>query len=219
MKISDFVVCLVLLRSEPFQYIWHGNNFQLVCCSVNHFLSWCKRVIGPAEANIYFLRFWIWDYLLAWAIPQRKARSACFAGLPDLIMTLAVIGKGVITAGTAMIYVVLAELYPTVLRNTATGTCSLPARLGGSTSPFFFKIGEHCAAWWKPCSRCTPDALSSFTHRPVCKAPALYHSGKSFSPLCRCRAVFAGDLRERTASDHRADAKSKKVGCWQNTPS
>lgn len=60
-------------------------------------------------------------------------------------MTLAMIGKGVITAGTSMIYVFLAELYPTVLRNTASGACSLPARVGGSTCTFFFKLGE-CSA-------------------------------------------------------------------------
>lgn len=61
-------------------------------------------------------------------------------------MTLGVIGKGVITAGSAMVYVLLAELYPTVLRNTASGTCSLPARLGGTTSSFFFQLGEYSAA-------------------------------------------------------------------------
>lgn len=57
-------------------------------------------------------------------------------------MTMAMIGKGVITAGTSLIYVFLGELYPTVLRNTASGTCSLPARVGGSTATFFFRLGK-----------------------------------------------------------------------------
>lgn len=57
-------------------------------------------------------------------------------------MTLAMLGKGIVTAGTSMIYVFLAELYPTVLRNTASGACSILARVGGTTASFFFKLGE-----------------------------------------------------------------------------
>lgn len=63
-------------------------------------------------------------------------------GQPNITMTLAMLGKGIITAGTSMIYVYLAELYPTVLRNTASGACSILARVGGGTASFFFKLGE-----------------------------------------------------------------------------
>lgn len=57
-------------------------------------------------------------------------------------MTLAMLGKGIVTAGASMIYVFLAELYPTVLRNTASGACSILGRVGGSTASFFFQLGE-----------------------------------------------------------------------------
>lgn len=75
-------------------------------------------------------------------------------------MTLAMIGKGVITAGTSMIYVFLGELYPTVLRNTASGACSLPARLGGSTSSFFFQLGE-----------CSATAVETLFQAPLTPCP------------------------------------------------
>lgn len=76
-------------------------------------------------------------------LPKLKQRTTSYLpGQPNITMTLAMLGKGIITAGTSMIYVFLAELYPTVLRNTASGACSILARVGGSTASFFFKLGE-----------------------------------------------------------------------------
>uniref|UniRef100_A0A3Q3WS34 Major facilitator superfamily (MFS) profile domain-containing protein n=1 Tax=Mola mola TaxID=94237 RepID=A0A3Q3WS34_MOLML len=61
-------------------------------------------------------------------------------GLSYLAVALEMLGKFAVTAGASAIYVVTAELYPTVLRNTATGTCSILSRIGGSTAPFLFKL-------------------------------------------------------------------------------
>uniref|UniRef100_A0A3Q3WZA8 Major facilitator superfamily (MFS) profile domain-containing protein n=1 Tax=Mola mola TaxID=94237 RepID=A0A3Q3WZA8_MOLML len=60
--------------------------------------------------------------------------------LSYLAVALEMLGKFAVTAGASAIYVVTAELYPTVLRNTATGTCSILSRIGGSTAPFLFKL-------------------------------------------------------------------------------
>lgn len=75
--------------------------------------------------------------------PQIKRRTTSYLpGQPNITMTLAMLGKGIITAGTSMIYVFLAELYPTVLRNTASGACSILARVGGGAASFIFQLGE-----------------------------------------------------------------------------
>ncbi|XP_068187678.1 organic cation/carnitine transporter 2-like [Antennarius striatus] len=53
---------------------------------------------------------------------------------------LQVLGKYAITAGAAVMYVYAAELYPTVIRNTGTGTCSTIARLGSCVAPFVLSL-------------------------------------------------------------------------------
>ena len=44
------------------------------------------------------------------------------------------IGKFGASASFAIVYVYTAEMFPTVIRNQAVGTCSLVARIGGITS-------------------------------------------------------------------------------------
>lgn len=63
-------------------------------------------------------------------------------GLPALAVVLEMLGKFAITAGAALMYVYVAELYPTVLRNTATSVCSVLSRVGSSVAPFLFQLSE-----------------------------------------------------------------------------
>lgn len=62
--------------------------------------------------------------------------------LSGLAVTLEMLGKFTFAAGICMMYVYGAEMYPTVLRTTATGACSLLSRAGSSLAPFFFNLGE-----------------------------------------------------------------------------
>lgn len=63
-------------------------------------------------------------------------------GVSSLSVVLEMLGKFAVTAGSSLLYVYTAELYPTVLRNTATGACSLLSRVGGSVAPFLFNLSE-----------------------------------------------------------------------------
>lgn len=59
-----------------------------------------------------------------------------------MAVALEMVGKFAVTAGSNYMYVYIAEIYPTVLRNTATGSCSILSRAGSTTAPFLFKLSE-----------------------------------------------------------------------------
>ena len=64
--------------------------------------------------------------------------SAIGAGFMDdgtLRITLAIVGKFGATASFAAVYLYTAELYPTQIRSTAIGMCSMMARIGGFAAP------------------------------------------------------------------------------------
>ncbi|KAM9788672.1 organic cation/carnitine transporter 2-like [Neosynchiropus ocellatus] len=60
--------------------------------------------------------------------------------LPVLAISLEMLGKMFITAGTSLLFSYSSELYPTSLRNTATGACNSVARLGSCITPFLFEL-------------------------------------------------------------------------------
>lgn len=59
-----------------------------------------------------------------------------------IAVALEMLGKFALTAGSNLMYVYIAEIYPTVLRNTAAGSCSILSRVGSTIAPFLFKLSE-----------------------------------------------------------------------------
>ncbi|XP_051903268.1 solute carrier family 22 member 4-like [Hippocampus zosterae] len=64
--------------------------------------------------------------------------------VPQSILGVAValemLGKFVATGGTSLLYVFTAELYPTSLRNTASGLCLMLSRTGSCIAPFIIQL-------------------------------------------------------------------------------
>ncbi|XP_012734891.2 solute carrier family 22 member 4 [Fundulus heteroclitus] len=62
------------------------------------------------------------------------------AHLVFLSITFEMMGKFAVTTAFSIVYAYTAELYPTVLRNTAVGACSMASRIGSITAPFFIYL-------------------------------------------------------------------------------
>ncbi|XP_040907432.1 solute carrier family 22 member 5-like [Toxotes jaculatrix] len=65
------------------------------------------------------------------------------ANLFSLAITLEMTGKFAVTTAFAIVYAYTAELYPTVLRNTAVGTCSMASRIGSIIAPYFIYLRSY----------------------------------------------------------------------------
>ncbi|KAG5843312.1 hypothetical protein ANANG_G00149460 [Anguilla anguilla] len=100
-------------------------------------------------------------YMLSWALFRSCSRRLClfamlFIGgavlllaqliprdLSSLSTALEMVGKFGITVAFTIVYAFSAELYPTVLRNTAVCACSMAARLGSIAAPYFVYLGTY----------------------------------------------------------------------------
>ncbi|XP_059208235.1 organic cation/carnitine transporter 2-like [Centropristis striata] len=65
------------------------------------------------------------------------------ANLISLAITLEMMGKFAVTTAFAIVYAYTAELYPTVVRNTAVGTCSMASRIGSIIAPYFIYLRSY----------------------------------------------------------------------------
>uniref|UniRef100_A0A3B4G6H2 Solute carrier family 22 member 5-like n=1 Tax=Pundamilia nyererei TaxID=303518 RepID=A0A3B4G6H2_9CICH len=61
----------------------------------------------------------------------------------SLAIALEMIGKFAVTTAYSLVYAFTAEIYPTVLRNTALGACSMASRIGSITAPFFIYLRSY----------------------------------------------------------------------------
>ncbi|KAM4544852.1 solute carrier family 22 member 4-like [Odontesthes bonariensis] len=64
-------------------------------------------------------------------------------GLPSVAVFLEMFGKFGITSAFCIVYSVTSELFPTVIRNTAMGCCSMAARIATIISPFIIYLGKY----------------------------------------------------------------------------
>uniref|UniRef100_A0A8D2ZUK3 Major facilitator superfamily (MFS) profile domain-containing protein n=1 Tax=Scophthalmus maximus TaxID=52904 RepID=A0A8D2ZUK3_SCOMX len=69
--------------------------------------------------------------LLIQAIPRSN---------PALTLTLVLLGKFGILAGSGVMYMYTGELSPTVIRNTAMSSCAMFSRVGSSVSPYLLQL-------------------------------------------------------------------------------
>ena len=57
-------------------------------------------------------------------------------------MTLVLLGKFGVLAGTGVMFIYTGELSPTVIRSTAMSSCAMFSRVGSAVSPYLHELGE-----------------------------------------------------------------------------
>ncbi|XP_022061661.2 solute carrier family 22 member 5-like [Acanthochromis polyacanthus] len=97
--------------------------------------SWLALRYLPRQVSVIFvLLLGGVSLYLVQVVPQ---------GLSSLAIALEMLGKYGLTACTALMFVYTAELYPTALRNTATGVCATLSRVGSCIAPFVFELSVY----------------------------------------------------------------------------
>lgn len=87
---------------------------------------------------------------------QLVAGCACIGAgfvpttFPVLTSVLSCLGKLGSSAAFSLIYLYSAEMFPTAVRNTALGTCSMVARVGGFMAPFIASLGSSEGSTYVP---------------------------------------------------------------------
>uniref|UniRef100_A0A8C9XI46 Solute carrier family 22 member 21 n=1 Tax=Sander lucioperca TaxID=283035 RepID=A0A8C9XI46_SANLU len=95
-----------------------------------------------------------------------------------LAITLEMMGKFAVTTAFSIVYAYTAELYPTVVRNTAVGTCSMASRIGSIIAPYFIYLSKNALTSAVSLSPATTHFLVEKNAVPV---------GSPFTqPILRC---------------------------------
>ncbi|KAJ0061492.1 hypothetical protein NL108_005347 [Boleophthalmus pectinirostris] len=122
--------------------------------------------------------------------------------LPAIGVVLEMLGKFGITAAFCIVYAVSSELFPTVIRNTAMGCCSMAARVGTIISPFIIYLGRFYKALpyiIMGCLALTGALLSLIL--PESFGRSLPETIEEMQPICRRRVKKEKSVEEKESYD------------------
>uniref|UniRef100_A0A672I745 Solute carrier family 22 member 4-like n=1 Tax=Salarias fasciatus TaxID=181472 RepID=A0A672I745_SALFA len=141
-------------------------------------------------------------YLIALALLQYCSRHICQSStlllggvmifyLPGVAVVLEMLGKFGITSAFCVVYAVSSELFPTVIRNTAMGCCSMAARIGTIISPFIIYLGRY----FKPLPYILMGALAIFG-AVICWVLPETHKKALPETLSQMQQIFRGRCKK-----------------------
>jgi len=121
--------------------VYYGITFSMASLNDNLFLSFIlsSLVEVPAIMGVALLMD-VWGRRSLFSTSLIISGGLCIGcGVLDkgtIRTVLAMFGKLFSTSSFTLVYFYTAELYPTTIRSTGVGVCSLMARIGGFSAPF-----------------------------------------------------------------------------------
>ncbi|XP_068163644.1 organic cation/carnitine transporter 2-like [Antennarius striatus] len=144
---TTITVCLVWFSMRIGYYGLSLNTSQLHADPyISSFL--CAAVEIPAHVSIWLALKYMTRRMTVICILVTGSLSLFSIqlipqSLSYIAVALEMLGKFSISAGSDLMYIYTAELYPTTIRNTATGTCSTVARVGSCLAPFVLSLSVY----------------------------------------------------------------------------
>ncbi|XP_068591088.1 organic cation/carnitine transporter 2-like [Cebidichthys violaceus] len=146
-RITTLLLCLVTFSTFTGYFGLSFNTSQLhvnpyLSCFISavveipaYISSWLALRYFPRRLSISFtLLLEAVSLFLIQLVPQ---------SLSNLSIALEMLGKYAVTIPFSMMFAFIAELHPTLLRNTAVGICSTVGRLGNCIAPFLITLNTY----------------------------------------------------------------------------
>lgn len=140
---TEFRVLTLILCLVSFSMIlgYYGLSFNTSQLHADPYIS-CF-LSAAVEVPAYISSWLALSYL-----PRRVSviSSLMLAAVPLYLIQLVpekMFAKYAITTGSSLMFAYSAELYPTVIRNTGTGTCITVSRLGSCMAPMLLQLGTY----------------------------------------------------------------------------
>ncbi|XP_005923136.1 solute carrier family 22 member 5 isoform X1 [Haplochromis burtoni] len=146
-RATTLILCFVLSTMIVGYYSLSFNTAQLhenpyISCFISavveipaYISSWMALLYLPRRLSVILtLVFGAVPLYLIQLVPD---------DLSNLALALEMLGKYSITTGSSLMFAYTAELYPTVLRNTATGISNTVSRIGSCIAPLLLSLGMY----------------------------------------------------------------------------
>ncbi|XP_010899178.1 solute carrier family 22 member 5 isoform X3 [Esox lucius] len=149
--------CSICKTTLIISLVWFTLSMGYFCISLN-----TSRLHGDPYINCFIsaaieVPAYISSWLLLRYLPRRLSTSASMLlggaalyfiqlvppSVPSLSIALEMMGKFGLATGTGLVFAYTAELYPTVIRNTALGFCAMISRVGSIIAPYIFTFGTY----------------------------------------------------------------------------
>lgn len=132
--------CILFLNWIINNFLFYGLGLKSSELGVNPYITFTISAI--VEIIAYLLTHIILDrlgrkapYVFFLFAAGVSCLSISFVSDNLIVVTLAMIGKFCASAAYAIIYLYTSELFPTSIRNTGMGACSMMARVGAMSAP------------------------------------------------------------------------------------
>ncbi|KAM9332345.1 organic cation/carnitine transporter 2-like isoform 2-T2 [Pholidichthys leucotaenia] len=144
LRSTTLIVCLVLFTVTMAYYSLSFNTAQLhadpyISCFISAVIEIPAYITSWLALKYFPRRVSVITSLILGGLPLFFIQLVP-SDLSNLSLALEMFGKFAITTGFSLMFAYISEIYPTGLRNTATGTCNTASRIGSCVAPSLLNL-------------------------------------------------------------------------------